>query len=310
MSTSTDNAITIPEGIITAGMLRKLTQSFSGEGKALLGLNKYRFNQCLALGAIRKALEESDAPRGSFKHWLETDENVVGRITYSKAMQYAKVGMHEFPETAFEEYKERDSISQEKYKARRAEAARVAAAAAVANAAATAGTPSVPPSAGQSDAGKDSRSTETADVPPTMTELADSAKLAIRSLASSNQTGTERETSKRAEMAVAVARDIADSLGIPQVSETGIVVEKDTDASRLAGWLLDNWSKTQRDSLAKILTGDDIPLPASKPTRKRTKKAMTPDGFAKVVSGMAASQRANAAAETARAVRDAKRAGA
>ena len=79
------------------------------------------------------------------------------------------------------------------------------------------------------------------------------ATLAIRSLAKSNVTGTEREAGKRSEAAVKAVRALAADVGCALLPEGGFVVTREAIPSELAGWIQDHWTPAKRARLITML---------------------------------------------------------
>ena len=100
------NEVQIPKGLITAAMRREVNKALLEEARSVLSNRGARVSLCLALGAIKTALEDAEI-RGGFKAYVE--QHLRGRMLYSEAHKYAVAGQAPDPEAAFRELELKDA---------------------------------------------------------------------------------------------------------------------------------------------------------------------------------------------------------
>ena len=233
-----ENTITIPKGTVTVAMRNAITKALSAESKAILGANTARLGLCIALGAVKTAIEAvEECARGGFKYYIE--KHFTGRLSYSPALKYAKVGQADDPSEAFNAYKLKDAKAAVKSKESKI-------AAAVAAAVETT-TPSET-KRHDSEAGDDTA------VAPTMDEAANAAKSSLEALVLSNVTGDQREQDKRVAMGQDTVREMAAAVGLVVPDATSLVLRVDDEPATLVNWLEQNWNAVKCAKLTAIFT--------------------------------------------------------
>ena len=239
------------KGYIAEDAKAGIVECLDNEASAFATVNEARFELCKRLGAVKaaitKAREENkdSVPRGAWKHWCE--RNLKGQLQYSKANAYANVGMSDEPHAAFEDYKARDT----RYKAKaELKAARLAAKGLDKDGNPTpVATDLTKPdlSAGQSDAGIESRADHT---PPSAEELAASIENATRALVAA-------EASELAEAGSVegIIRNAASVAGVELAPADGCIVTSETSVEELVEAVTAMWSGAKRARLAVALGG-------------------------------------------------------
>ena len=226
------------------------------ETKAVFGANEARLNLCLALGNIKRRIEDAvvqgELERGAWKVWCQRNYGII-KVAYTTANRYANVGLAEDPKAEFEAYKERDLAAQYKAQVKRDKEAKEKATREAEEALTSPSnsfvTEPVVGSAGNSNAGNEQRQTEEI---PTPDGLAETIRNSVTSLAKF-PAGNEKGEKKVLGMAREVVVESADALGMAIVPEGAFVVTANTEADVLANWLFDSWKKHKLVSLTKHL---------------------------------------------------------
>ena len=239
------------KGYVAEDAKAGIVECLDNEASAFATVNEARFEMCKRLGAVKaaitKAREENkdSVPRGAWKYWAE--RNLKGQLQYSKANAYANVGMAEDPKEAFEDYKARDT----RYKAKaELKAARLAAKGLDKD-----GSPmpvatdltKPDPSAGQSDAGIESRADH---APPSAEELAASIENETRALVAAEASGLTE-----AGAVEGIIRNVASVAGVELAPANGFVLTSETSVEELVEAIDAVWSGAKRARLAVALGG-------------------------------------------------------
>ena len=228
--------------------------ALSAETKAVFGANQARLNLCLALGGIKRRIEDAvvqgELERGAWKVWCQRNHGII-KVAYTTANRYANVGLAEDPQEAFEEYKERDlaaqyKAQQKKDKAAKEQAKREAEEALTSNSLVA---EPVVGSAGNSSAGNEQRQVEEM---PTPDGLAETIRNSVTSLAK-YPTQDRKGELKVLGMARETVTESADALGMAIVPEGAYVLTGDSKADLAAQWMLINWSGAQIATLRRTL---------------------------------------------------------
>ena len=249
MTTKTANTIVFSATIKAdiAPYVDAVKSALSAETKAVFGANQARLNLCIALGNVKRRIEDAvtqgELKKGAWKVWCERNRSTI-KLAYTTANRYANVGTADDPKAEFEAYKERDLAAQHKLAVKKEKEAKEAL-----KEAAETGQPTETGSAGNSDAGNEQRQTEKA---PTPDVLAESIRNSVTSLAKFPVADAKGEA-KVLGMAREAVTESATALGMDMVPDGAFVLTSDTPADVLANWLMANWKGCQRSALVKAM---------------------------------------------------------
>ena len=236
--------------------LAAVKSALSAETKAIFGANNARFEFCLALGNIKRRIEDAvvqgELERGAWKVWCQRNHGII-KVAYTTANRYANVGLAEDPKEAFEEYKQADLTAQYKAQQKRdAEAkakAKREAEEALTNPSNSFVAEPVVGSAGNSNAGNEQRQVEEMPTPDGLAETIRNSVTSLVKYPAPNRKGERKVLG----MARGVIVESADALGMAIVPEGAHVLTCDSAADLAAQWMLFNWSGAQIATLRRVL---------------------------------------------------------